>query len=163
MDQEHESGGRPAGAPMVPARPPRQEAASESAIKASEPEPEGGGTGSQLASSARGRAADEVGRRSTQAGERVGGAASDAREIAEGLREKGRTGPAELLEEVASRMDDVGGYLKRVDMDQLLSDIRGFGQRRPGVLVAGAAVVGIAAGRVLKASDPASDGGASHG
>lgn len=156
MDHVRESEGRPAGAPAVAAPPPPREAESDPATNEES-------TGSHIASSARDRAADEIGRRSTQAGERVGGAASDAREIAEELRRKGRTGSAELLEEVAARMEDVGDYLQRVDMEALLADIRGFGRRRPGMLVAGAAVAGIAAGRILKASEPASTGGSSHG
>jgi hypothetical protein len=164
VEQVHESGGRPAGAPRVASQPPPREADAGRATEIAD-----AGTaakiteaGSELASSARDRAADEVGRRSTQAGEWVKGAAADARDIAKDLREKGRTGSADLLDDLTSRMEDAGAYLERVDMDELIADMRDFGRRRPGVLVAGAAVVGVAAGRVLKASEPTGAGAPSR-
>jgi hypothetical protein len=92
----------------------------------------------------------------------VKGVATDARDIAADLREKGRTGSADLLDDLTSRMEDVGAYLERVDLDELVADMRDFGRRRPGVLVAGAAVVGVAAGRVLRASEPEGAGGRSR-
>ena len=55
----------------------------------------------------------QVDRRSTDAGQRVGGYASDVRSVGEQLREQGKDQPAKLAEQAADRAERLGSYLKR--------------------------------------------------
>lgn len=164
---------RPAGAPMVPAQRP-----------AAGWDANGDGDGSagagvaddareatrqvarearqatlQVAGQARRTAEQELDRRSTQAGERVGTAAEDARDIAAVLRDKGREGPARIAEQAADRIEGFAGYLREADGQRLISDVRRVARQQPAAVAAGAAVVGIALGRLLKASEPAATTG----
>jgi hypothetical protein len=101
---------------------------------------------------ARGRIGDELDRRSTEAGERVGGGASDARSVAEELRKQGKDTPARYVEQAAERAERLGGYLQRSDGDAMLRDVEDFARRNPWAIVAGGVALGFAASRMLKAS-----------
>ena len=101
---------------------------------------------------ARGRLSDQVDQRSTQAGERVAGTASDVRSIAQELRNQGKDAPAKVAEQVASRADRVGDYLKGASGDRLLRDVEDFARRQPMLVAAGGLVLGFAASRFMKAS-----------
>jgi hypothetical protein len=110
--------------------------------------------GIQMAGDARRAAEEQIDRRSTMAGERVGLAASDARDIAQHLRGRGREAPARFADQAADRMERFAQYLRDADADRIMSDIKHVGRTQPAALVAGAAVVGVLIGRVVKASDP---------
>jgi hypothetical protein len=114
--------------------------------------------GAQVVSDAGSRAREELDRRSTQAGDRVGSAAGDVRDIAQGLRDKGRDGPARLADDAAERIERFAAYLREADTDRIIGDVRSLSRRQPAAVVAGAAVIGIVAGRLLKASEPADRG-----
>jgi hypothetical protein len=101
---------------------------------------------------ARGRISDQVDQRSTQAGERIAGTASDVRSIADELRNQGKDGPASLAEQVAGQADRVGDYLKGASGDRILRDVEDFARRQPMLVAAGGLVLGFAASRFLKAS-----------
>jgi ElaB/YqjD/DUF883 family membrane-anchored ribosome-binding protein len=101
---------------------------------------------------AKGRVRDEVDRRSSEAGERVTAAASDARSVGEELRRQGKDRPAELADRAASRAERVGSYLQESDADRILGDVEDFGRRQPWAVVASAFAIGFVASRFLKAS-----------
>jgi ElaB/YqjD/DUF883 family membrane-anchored ribosome-binding protein len=94
----------------------------------------------------------QVDQRSTDAGHRVGGLASDVRAVGESLRERGKNQPAKLAEQAADRAERLGSYLKESDADRILGDVEDFGRRRPWAVVAGGVAVGLVASRFLKAS-----------
>jgi hypothetical protein len=155
---------RPAGVPMVPMpelRPGNgaggaaSEVAEQGAALASEVKQ----AGSDIARDARQRAVAEGDRRSTAAGERVAVAADDVRGVAEHLRGRGREGPARVADEAAERIERFAAYLRDADPETMLADARDLGRRQPAVIVAGAAVAGIVAGRIIKASGPRSGSG----
>lgn len=104
------------------------------------------------ASQARSRVRDEVDRRSTQAGDQVGGAAGDARSVAEELRKQGKDTPAKYAEQAADRADKLGGYLRDADGDKILRDVEDFARSKPWAVVAGGMALGFMASRLLKAS-----------
>jgi ElaB/YqjD/DUF883 family membrane-anchored ribosome-binding protein len=108
--------------------------------------------GQNLAGETRERAVAELDRRSTHAGAMVTEAAGDVRDIARQLREKERDSPARLADEMADRIERFGAYLKHTDTDHIIADARDFGRRRPLAVVATAAVVGVIAGRVIRAA-----------
>lgn len=103
-------------------------------------------------SRAGGQMREQVNSRSTQAGEQVSSVAGALRRTSQQLREEGKDQPARLIEQGADRAEQVGGYLRNLDADSLLDDVESFGRRRPWLLAAGAAVVGLAASRFLRAS-----------
>ena len=94
----------------------------------------------------------QVDQRSTDAGHRVGGLASDVRAVGESLREQGKDQPARLAEQAADRAERLGGYLKESDADRILADVEDFGRRQPWVVIAGGVAIGLVASRFLKAS-----------
>lgn len=95
---------------------------------------------------------DQVDRRSTEAGDKVGGFASDVRSVSQQLREQGKDQPAKFADQAADRAERLGGYLRDNDADTILGDIEDFGRRQPWVVVAGGLALGLVASRFLKAS-----------
>ena len=101
---------------------------------------------------ARGRLSDQVDQRSTEAGERIAGTASDVRSIADELRSQGKDAPANLAEQLAGQADRVGDYLKGASGDRILRDVEDFARRQPMLVAAASLALGFAASRFLKAS-----------
>ena len=106
----------------------------------------------QAAGQAKSTLRTQVDQRSTEAGERVGGFASDVRSIGDQLREQGKDQPAKLAGQAADRAEQLGAYLQRSDADRILNDVEDFGRRRPWAVIAGGMALGIVASRFLKAS-----------
>ena len=94
----------------------------------------------------------QVDQRSTDAGHRVGGVASDVRAVEESLREQGKDQPAKLAEQAADRAERLGSYLKESDADRILGDVEDFGRRQQWAVIAGGVAVGLVASRFLKSS-----------
>jgi hypothetical protein len=147
--------GGPSGQVAREAREAGQQVVAEAKVAAAGVASEAKDAGRQMAGDARRAAEEQIDQRSTMAGERVGIAAEDARDIAEHLRGRGREAPAKLADQAADRMERFARYLQDADADRIMSDVRRVGRERPGALVAGAAVVGVLIGRVVKASEPA--------
>lgn len=105
-----------------------------------------------LMGTARSRARDEVGRRTTQAGERAVGTADDIRSVGDELRKQGKDGPARVADRAAQQVERAGSYLRDADADSLLSDVEEFGRRKPWAIAAAGLAIGIVAARTLKAS-----------
>jgi hypothetical protein len=106
----------------------------------------------EAASEARGRVRDQVDQRSTQLGEQVGSSVSDARSVAEQLRNQGKQTPARYVEQAADRAERLGGYLRESDGDRLLNDVEDFARRNTWAVALGGLALGFAASRLLKAS-----------
>ena len=106
----------------------------------------------EAAGQARNQFHDQVGQRSTEAGQRVNGTASDLRSVAETLRNEGKDQPAQFAEKAAERAERVGSYLEQSDADRILRDVEDYARRQPWVVGLGAAALGFAAARFLKAS-----------
>src|SRR5215211_6129706 len=106
----------------------------------------------QAAGQAKGALRTQVDQRSTQAGERVSGFVSDVRSVGQQLREQGKDQPAKLADQAAERAERVSSYLTQSDADRILHDVEDFGRRQPWLVVAGGAMLGLAASRFLKAS-----------
>jgi hypothetical protein len=106
----------------------------------------------EAAGHARGRVQDQVDQRSTQLGEQVRSGASDARSIAEQLRNQGKQTPARYVEQAADQAERLGGYLRESDGDRLLNDVEDFARRNTWAVALGGLALGFAASRLLKAS-----------
>lgn len=106
----------------------------------------------QAAGQAKNTLRSQVDQRSTDAGQRVGTFATDVRSVGDQLRQQGKDQPAKLADQAAERAEQLSRYLERSDGDRILRDVEDFGRRRPWAVIAGGALLGVAAARFLKAS-----------
>ena len=106
----------------------------------------------QAAGQAKGALRSQVDQRSTDAGQKVGGLASDVRSVGDQLREQGKDQPAKLAGQAADRAERLGNYLEQSDGDRILRDVEDFGRRQPWAVIAGGVALGLVASRFLKAS-----------
>jgi len=95
---------------------------------------------------------EQLDQRSTQAGEQLQAIGKTFQSGANQLRSEGKDVPARVVEEVARRADDVGGYLQSAEADRILGDIEGFARRRPWLTAGVGALAGFLASRFVKAS-----------
>jgi len=95
---------------------------------------------------------EQLDQRSTQAGEQLQSIGKTLQSGANQLRSEGKEMPARVVEEVARRADDVGGYLQSAEADRILGDIEGFARRRPWLTAGVGALAGFLASRFVKAS-----------
>ncbi|MBJ7456309.1 MAG: hypothetical protein JHC74_09640 [Thermoleophilia bacterium] len=167
MSERRQEAVRPAGSPMVsrerPSWAPQTEETPSTGTVGGEAVEKAREAGGQLLDDSRERARAEVDNRSTWAGERVMGIAGDVRDVAGDLRARGKDQPARLAEDAALRIERFGDYLRESDSDRILADARDLGRRQPALIVAGAAVIGIAAGRLVRASEPSDRRRIGHG
>lgn len=109
----------------------------------------------QIVESGRGALRDQIDQRSTQAGQQAQSLASSLRDTATQMRMEGdpqKQRFAGVAESGAERLDRAGQYLTDASADELLHKLEDFGRQQP-LLIAGAGLLlGIAAGRFLKAS-----------
>lgn len=95
---------------------------------------------------------EQVDTRSTEVGEQVTATASAVRDASQRLREQGQDLPAQLIEQAASRAEQLGQYLRTSSADRLLHDVEDLGRRQPWVAIAGGIALGFLGARFLKAS-----------
>lgn len=115
--------------------------------------------GQEVRTQASDRLRQEVDQRSTQAGEQVQTFAQTMRRTASELRAQGQQGQSGLLDQVATRAEQFGGYLTQADADELVEQVKTSGSRaldfvrqQPLVVAVGGLGVGILASRVLRGS-----------
>jgi hypothetical protein len=106
----------------------------------------------EAAGKAKSQLQTQVDQRSTDAGRRVNGTAGDLKTVAQTLREQGSEQPAKLAEQAAEKAERLGGYLEESDAERILGDVEDYARRQPWVVGLGAAAVGFAAARFMKAS-----------
>jgi hypothetical protein len=95
---------------------------------------------------------EQIGQRSTRAGEQLQAVAQALRSGGEQLRTGEDAPAAELVDSLARHAENVGGYLRSADPERLLGDVEEFARRRPWLMAGCAALAGLAASRVMKAS-----------
>ena len=95
---------------------------------------------------------EQLDQRSTQAGEQLQSIGRTLQSGANQLRSEGKDVPARVVEEVARRADDIGGYLRSAEADRILGDIEGFARTRPWLTAGVGALAGFLASRFVKAS-----------
>lgn len=98
------------------------------------------------------RVREQVGQRSAQLGQQVNTQAADLRAVSDVLRERDKSGPAQLADRAAGYAEQAGSYLEGTDVDTILGDAESYGRQHPGTVAAGALALGFAASRFLKAS-----------
>jgi hypothetical protein len=90
---------------------------------------------------------------SSQAGSQTQRISGNLRELGDELAQMAGAGTSgstasELAHQAAERSHQVAGYLEARQPGEILDDLRSYARRRPGAFLAGAAVLGLVAGRV---------------
>lgn len=99
----------------------------------------------------------------TKAEQARDGLAAEGEALADGLRAtasdlQDNSLHARGLEQVADTVSSAANAVRGTDVDAVISDISGYAQRNPLLFLAGAAALGFAATRFLKASQPYAPG-----
>ena len=95
---------------------------------------------------------EQVEQRSTEAGDQLHAVGKALRSGVSDLRTEGKGVPADVVDAIARRADELGEYLQTTNADRILDDIEGFARRRPWLAAGAAAVAGFVASRIVKAS-----------
>ncbi len=106
----------------------------------------------EAARKAGGRVRSQVDTRSTEMGDRVVSQADDVRSISTSLRDQGNDNAAQLADQAAERIEQVGSWLRDSDADRMLEQAEDVARRNPWAVLAGGVAAGFAISRVLKAS-----------
>lgn len=104
----------------------------------------------------RGRVADEVAGQTRRAAGTVHQWADDLAELARNA--PGDSPARSLVSQVADGGHRAADYLDRHGVEGMTEDLKGFARRRPGAFLAGAALAGLAVGRMAKAGGKAKSG-----
>lgn len=99
---------------------------------------------------------------STQATEQTQRLAGNLRQLGEQLQSMASSGESgstahTLVTQTADRVHTVAGYLDGKQPGELVSDVQALGRRRPGMFLLGAALAGVAVGRLASAARKASN------
>lgn len=106
----------------------------------------------ELRGQAQQRIREQVDTRSTAAGDQMAATAAAARDASSKLREQGQDLPAQIVEQMARRTEQLGEYLRGASAEKLLGDIEDMGRRQPWAVIAGGIAAGFLGARFLKAS-----------
>jgi hypothetical protein len=131
--------------------------------------------GGEVAQTTKEQAKEVVAETTRQARDLAGEARSQVRQQANGQRDRavgglrtlgdelnsmaeqgGQSGVAtEVARQLSTRANDLAGYLEQREPGDLVNEVRDFARRRPGVFLLGAALAGVAAGRLVKGATAA--------
>lgn len=104
------------------------------------------------AAQAKDKAAAQVDEKSTRAGQQIGAQSEALHGVAAELRKQGKDGPANVAEQAAEKVKNVGDYLEQADGEKLVQAAQDAARENPAAAAAVGAAAGFAAGRVIKAS-----------
>lgn len=101
---------------------------------------------------ARQTATTQIAERKDQAAQSVGAVAETLRQTGQQLRGGEGQAFASLAIAAADRMDNLSGYLRDRDVNDLVADVEDFARRQPILFLSGAFALGALAARFLKSS-----------
>jgi len=101
---------------------------------------------------ARNLVSEATGQLSSQAGSQTQKLTGNLRELGDELRQMADSGSggtaSELVHQASERVHQVAGFLDGREPTEILDDVRRFARQRPGAFLAGAAALGLIAGRL---------------
>ena len=95
---------------------------------------------------------EQLDTRTTDVGRQAKTVAQAFRQSGEKLRGEGNTQAASATDMAAQRVEQLGGYLERVQGDELVRDAERFARQRPWLLAGMGLFAGLVASRMMKAS-----------
>lgn len=112
-------------------------------------------TVAEAARQARNLYGEARGQLASQAGDQQRRAAGGLRSLADEMRsmadQGGQSGPvSELARHAADRVHGAASWLEQREPGDLISEVRGYARRNPGVFLVGAALLGVVAGRLTR-------------
>jgi hypothetical protein len=107
---------------------------------------------SEAKAKTRERLQEQIDTRSTDAGQKMTSTAAALRQTAQQLRANQDGQQAQILEQVADRVERFGRYLTDTDGNRLLRDVEQIARNRPWLVAGGGTVLGFLAARFTKAS-----------
>jgi ElaB/YqjD/DUF883 family membrane-anchored ribosome-binding protein len=110
----------------------------------------------------RGMLRERVDERSSQAGQKIHSTAQSLRKVSEQLRSDGQDTPARFAEQVADKSEQVAGYLRTTDGEQMMRDAENLARRNPWAVIAGGMVIGFIASRFLKSASDRDQSGRAY-
>jgi hypothetical protein len=99
------------------------------------------------------RLSEQIGRTS----ERLGGLSTALTSVGRELREQDDA-MAGWVDRAAEQVEQLSGYLRGKDLDEIVEEAEGFARRQPALFLGGAFVLGLVAARFLKSAAPRNDG-----
>lgn len=106
------------------------------------------------------QATSVVSQQKSQAADSLGSVADALRQSGQHLQKQNGGGPAvQVLDTVASRVDDLSTYLDNTSVSDMISTVERFARREPAIFLGGAFALGFLAARFLKSSPPQTGGG----
>lgn len=129
-----------------------QQVAAAGKEKAQEVAGQAKGHAQAAAEQAKGQATAQVDEKSTQVGRQIGSQGEALDGVAGELRRQGKDGPANVAEQAAEKVKNVGEYLEQADGESLVAGAQQVARDNPAAAAAVGAAAGFAAGRVIKAS-----------
>ncbi len=106
----------------------------------------------QVKTRARGFVIDQIDKRTTDAGERIGEHVSNLRDVSDKLRGQGLDATAGFVNYAADRLAGVSEYLTMTDGDRVIHDVESLAREHTIVTGVIGLLAGLTAARVLKAS-----------
>ena len=106
-----------------------------------------------LVGEARTQVRNQAGTQTQKAAQSVRSLAGELEGMAQGQAPQGPAG--DVVRQLASKGNDLAGYLERAEPEQLLEDVRAWARRKPGLFLGGAAAAGFVAARLAKGAKQA--------
>lgn len=100
------------------------------------------------------RAEDALSDKKEAAANQLGGITDALHQTTQSLRESGQEPVANAVEQAAGQVERLNSYIQNRTIGDLLGDAERFARREPGLFLGAAALVGLAAGRFVRASRP---------
>jgi hypothetical protein len=105
-----------------------------------------------FADRARSMVEEQVSSAKQMAADRIGGVADALRATGDTLRSQGTGEVGNYVDQAVDKLDSASSYLQTSTFSDLVSDVGDFARREPAIVFGSAFVIGLLAGRFLKAS-----------
>jgi hypothetical protein len=95
---------------------------------------------------------EQIGAGSKQFGGMLENKVESIRTVREALRDRGETGPSQVADMAADRLERVAKYFSTTNGEQIVADVEGLARKNPLLTVGAGLTAGLFAARLLKAS-----------
>lgn len=117
------------------------------------------GAANQALGAATDKASSKIEEQKTNLSGGLSDVAGSLRKVGETLRDSDKQNPlidsaVKYGDRLAQRVEQISGYLEQKDLPEILRDTERFARRNPAIFVGGAFLLGFAAARFLKSSNP---------
>ena len=120
-------------------------------------------TAMSAAEHARSAASDKIEEQKKAASKSIDSFAQAIRRASDELKDQDQTAAAQLIQQAAGSLESLSRTLSNQSLGDMISTVRDFGRRNPVALAGGAALLGLALGRVARTAADGSQAGNGHG